>query len=625
MTPINYIISISWLILINIAAFQTGSLALNSIIKKNNKELPFKVISLSLGFIILTYITLLLGFLQLYSSRIFFIIILILSLINIQNLKKIKPKFKLKSPRNKVEAISLIIIIITFILLILKSFEPKFLWDSLVYHLKIPIYYIEHGGIKAIPYFLYSNMPHNIEIFYTLILSNASFWAVKLWVLECLILVFLLFTWSAKKYFNSKSPYLSFLIILGGANLWQHLPYCYIEPVMSLFLLVQIFYLYLWFKTKEKTYIIIFAIFWAFLMACKYTLWLLTFPFLPIVLLFMQKNQFPIKKILITLSIITIIILSLLSPWLIKNYIYTKNPIYPNLNKVFPSPWWSDILAMQQNIYMSKNNKDIGQYIINAITLPYNLVFNSNKYESSSFSPLLLILFIISIFLIKRLNVLSKITLFFCLSSIFIWFIFPYSNQGRFLLPLLPIMGLCTITVQDKIIKNKILYLLLFIFSCSILIISSKEKLTTIEIPWSKETYKKSISQNTNYKVCDFLNKLKPDSKTFFFFDNRFLFLQRPYWADSQYSASTSMAIFRKSLNNKNFYNFLKNNKFTHIAINPYHGGVCYFNNKIKPVTDKQLYTQDMLKKEEIRLQSFFLKYCRKGGKIETLVIFELK
>jgi hypothetical protein len=54
---------------------------------------------------------------------------------------------------------------------LLRAWAPPTGWDALSYHLSIPRFYLEEGGITRLPWLLHSNWPHLMEVLYALPLS----------------------------------------------------------------------------------------------------------------------------------------------------------------------------------------------------------------------------------------------------------------------------------------------------------------------------------------------------------------------------------------------------------------------------------------------------------------------
>ncbi len=157
-----------------------------------------------------------------------------------------------------------------------------------------------------------------------------------------------------------------------------------------------------------------------------------------LILLFV--NRVPQKTIWIA-SIITLGSFVLL-PWLIKNYIYHGNPLYPLAYTVLGGPEWSEA---NQEFYTSKfGEKGLGNDTMAFLVFPYNVTIKWKAFEAFNPGPMILAFLPVALLaslytLLSReignpLKILSGFSLVLIIAGSLAWFMTYQST--RFYLPL---------------------------------------------------------------------------------------------------------------------------------------------------------------------------------------------
>jgi len=223
------------------------------------------------------------------------------------------------------------------------SLVPPTSKDELVHHLAVPRLYIEHGGIYEIPFMEYSYYPMNLELLY----------AIPLFFGNDIVPKFIHFTfalltaWLIFYYLRSRTKP---IYALFGAVFFLSIPIIIKLSITAYIDLGEIFFSFAalllileWMKSGFRLRFLIFSgIMCGLALGTKYsglvTLALLTL-FVPFLYSrYHEKKTFGFIKPIFYGAIFLIISLFIFSPWMIRNYHWKGNPIYPLYNQLFNPP-----------------------------------------------------------------------------------------------------------------------------------------------------------------------------------------------------------------------------------------------------------------------------------------------
>jgi hypothetical protein len=240
---------------------------------------------------------------------------------------------------------------------LITSLAPPLGFDALVYHLAMPQAYLQAGRISGLPWLMYSGMPQQSEMLYTLAAAFGGVQAATVTgcVLAAIALVGMLG-------FGLQSLSLSGAIVgaamlVSGYSLAVLLGASYDEWPALLFGLGFLVCLDDWMQNRRLRTLVLAGAFAGFALGARYTAGILLIcGFGVIIWGALRTKENPVPS-LFTLGL-TATAVSM--PWWIKNLVYTGNPFYPLL---FPSgemtaarlavfqhslPWgdWTDVLLL---------------------------------------------------------------------------------------------------------------------------------------------------------------------------------------------------------------------------------------------------------------------------------------
>ncbi|RJP31142.1 MAG: hypothetical protein C4527_08250 [Candidatus Omnitrophota bacterium] len=227
-------------------------------------------------------------------------------------------------------------IAILLLIYFLGTCAPEREVDALWYHLATPLYYITHGGfIQLVPFNLPSHYPMNVHLHYTLSLLIGNDTTVKVFIC-CHFFPILILLWSAVKRYGSKEWGLLAVAIYLSC-LYFRLPFMANEQG-GVFFYTFLSTVLLWYALEKGSagLFVLASLFCGMAMGTKFNALVFCYAAQVLLLLlyfFWWKRTFiyGFRKLVIHSGISW----AMMSPWMIKSFLFTRNPLYPLLGEFF--------------------------------------------------------------------------------------------------------------------------------------------------------------------------------------------------------------------------------------------------------------------------------------------------
>ncbi len=499
----------------------------------------------------------------------------------------------MKKSINIFELFLKVYIILIILQLLILTITPPYSRDALIHHLAIPKLWIKHGGFYEIPWAPFSYYPMNIELLYMLCLIIGNDILSKV--------IHLLFTLGVSiiiyKFIRKK---ISSIYGLLGSIIWLTTPIvtnvgtiAYIDIGLTFFIFIS---LILIIDNLQKSLslrnIILSSIFTGLALGSKYNA-LIAYPLL-ISIIFLREIKFsPFIRVL-KISFSYIIISSIIaSPWYIKNYILTGNPIYPRhlpirlhkMERINNTKMQANHIKIETRLERTPllNRKLIyGENILEIMAVPIRIFFQGKddnaRYFDGVLNPIFLIFFPFA-FLLKKYRrdtyYLGSFAWYFILMVFFL-----ENMRVRWILPALPMLTIITIYGIKAIYNRKSIFLKItigMIITCLIgynAIYSYKRliKIKPYRYILKKETRDEFLLRTVgSYKPIKWLNNNLPENAKVLFI----LIGHRGYYCDRDYRLLPNFGEglldnLVKINNYKNTLSIFKNLGVTHILANHY-------------------------------------------------------
>ena len=214
---------------------------------------------------------------------------------------------------------------------------PPHQYDALVYHLALPQEYLRAGRLFAPPGIVYAHFPQNGEMLFTLALDMGSDLLAQMyvWLASALTIAWLL---TFGRRITSAAPWAAVLVATHTAVLLLSST-AYVEPLVMLWMTGAILAFEASEEGRDRGPMLLSALFMGLALGTKYYAGLLA---VLLVLRLVWRDR--LKAAVLYAAVAG----ALFAPWLIKNWIFVGNPVFPFLYKIFPATkigWTSELAA----------------------------------------------------------------------------------------------------------------------------------------------------------------------------------------------------------------------------------------------------------------------------------------
>lgn len=296
-----------------------------------------------LGFVVLIFLLILLGALQLYTPAAMWGVGLIWLAASIPGFRQVRkePFFTEAFPHGDPTWNPLFLRVglsVMLLICLMNTMTPESRHDPYDYHLAIPSLYLAYQGIVEIPWHVFAYMPKNSEILYGLALGigNDSLTKLLHFLFGCLC-VLSISSW-IKRIAGHEASMLAGLLVVTLPLFGFLATLSYIDLARSFWELSALYMLYqMWDESDSRTQVyslILSGLFAGMALGTKYVSMLVFFPpYLILVGLSLWWRQRNNLGCLTPLWMLAVLIP--LAPWLIFNVLWTGNPIYPLFPSIF--------------------------------------------------------------------------------------------------------------------------------------------------------------------------------------------------------------------------------------------------------------------------------------------------
>ena len=232
------------------------------------------------------------------------------------------------------KALLLTLLVVLIVSIVILSCVPPISKDALVHHLAIPKLYLKHGGIYEIPFMPFSYYPMNLDLLYLIPLYLENDIVPKFIHFSFALLTAWLIFGYLKRRINAIYALIGVIFFLSIPIIVKLSITVYVDLGLIFFSTASLLLLFRWIESHFRLrFLIISAILCGLGMGTKYngmiTLFLLTL-FVPFLYSRYTKSGRPgfLRPVGYGMLFLFVALL-FFSPWMIKNYIWTNNPLFP--------------------------------------------------------------------------------------------------------------------------------------------------------------------------------------------------------------------------------------------------------------------------------------------------------
>jgi len=431
------------------------------------EELPF---SIALGMGILSYLVLALGLLGQIKAWVFIVVITVLALLGWRHITRLvgeAARWLLGPKRLDWFALPLAVLVIfmaAFTLIGALAPSADLDYDGLVYHLTIPKVYIHDGRIHAIPWLSHSNFPFTLEMLYLLGLVFDGQSLAKLFHFGCgWLMVLAVFAFGCRAW-GRRAGWLGAATAAAIPLVAWEMMTAYNELAFALYAFLAIFALSRWWEGRREGqgngWLWVAGVMCGLAMGTKMLAGaVLTFGALAILA---RVRLRPRESLLVPLLGFIVIAAAVASPWYIKSYLWTGNPVYPFAYGIFDGRYWT---AERARLYTAAQKEfGMGTGLLAFLALPWNLTMNAYRFFDipGRVRPVNVLLWVFGPVLLAALPALlvarpvktaGRFALWFAVFYAALWF--STSQNGRYLIPILPGLCACAGLALDRMLSRR--------------------------------------------------------------------------------------------------------------------------------------------------------------------------
>jgi len=312
------------------------------------------------------------------------------------------------------------IFILTISILVLSSVPPV-CRDELTHHLAVPKLYLEHGGIYEIPFIRFSYYPMNLDLLYLVPLYFGNDIIPKYIHFSFALFTAFLIYYYLKKRIDSLYGILGVLFFLSIPMIVKLSITAYVDLGLIFFSFTSLMLLMEWCDQGHAfRFLFLSAICCGLAMGIKYNaliLFVLLSLFVPFVYIRSVSAESARSFAAIRYAILFVVIsVFCFSPWMIRNSIWTGNPVYPLYNGLFNSETVSEETVNEDEpekqsprLNHFQIRRDLyGESGLEIALIPLRVFFqgkdNDPRYFDGRANPFLLLLPIFAFFGMRRLT-----------------------------------------------------------------------------------------------------------------------------------------------------------------------------------------------------------------------------
>lgn len=439
---LNAVYSIALLIIVSLASSGIGWVLLDRIGIPDSRNLAAELIALSLGFGIIAYGVFVIGISGFLTSATLLGWLVLVGLAGVSKWRRLVSNLKnlgtLGTSLRKLDFFKKVLLMVGVGILILTFFQaiaPPWDYDSQLYHLEVPRIFLTKGKIVPLPDQWLSYFPLTLEMLFTLGMGLGSDVFAKLVHLAfSLILVFSTYSFG-NRYIGSRAAWLAAGVLVGIPILPVWAGWAYVDMGLAVYIFLSAYAAINWGENRKTSWLVLSGMLMGFGLGVKY-MCLGAAVSVGILVLWLSLNQ-GWKVALTNVLVYGGVALVIGSPWYLKNFLWTGNPIYPL--GVGPPDWSPYHLKIWMSFIQGFGT---GTTLWDFILLPVNLYLHHERFTTGMGSiefPSLLFPLVILYPWTRRKRPLDGLTMISFIQFLF-WAI--GSQVNRYLLPIYPFLSL---------------------------------------------------------------------------------------------------------------------------------------------------------------------------------------
>jgi hypothetical protein len=466
------------------------------------------------------------------------------------------------------------LLLISLLLGLLLVLTPAIGNDVLTYHLGAPKLYLQHHGFYLIPGNLCSNYPLNAEMLYIIGLLLGGDTVAK-GIHFGMALLTLMGMVQFARHLVPGAIYISIslLVFYSIPSVFVNSHMAYVDLALTFYIFLSVYAFLNWFLRKQIQWLVICGVFTGFSAATKYSALLLPFMGCLGILYVSRRRENHNRQAFQFLGVYLFSVLVVGSPFYIKNWVLTGNPLYPFLYSILGGAGWDMELSRQYDLFL--NSLGMGRGLLDYLLLPWNVSFHA-KMNSPVFDGILGPLFILTLpfaIWIRNTPAALKIAMAYCGITFLFWI--ASVHQIRYLIPIFPLLSIMVgYVLKYYRRKNVLLFSVLLTIVAGGLgfngyhIFKDFQIISPVQVFTGRESRNAFLDRMIpSHGMFQYINTHLPENARIFFIymKNPGYLCDRAYYSDSVMESHTMEKILSGATKPGQVYKHLKNRGSTHI------------------------------------------------------------
>ncbi len=219
-------------------------------------------------------------------------------------------------------------VVISIVIIVPLSLIPPMVRDELISHLAIPKLYLQKGAIYEIPFIGFSYLPQNIDLIYMVSLGLGSDVIPKLIHLGFAVATGLVIYFYLARASGRATALVGMLLYLTVPLVSNLSRTAYIDNGAAFYSTLAVIAALRWNENDEFRWLALSAVSTGLAMSAKYNT-ILSFALVSGFVFITCLNKKKYALALVNTAAYAAIAIAVLSPWLLRNYLWTGSPLYP--------------------------------------------------------------------------------------------------------------------------------------------------------------------------------------------------------------------------------------------------------------------------------------------------------
>ena len=460
----------------------------------------------------------------------------------------------------------------------LQSLTPETSQDALVYHLAAPDLYIQQGSFHFIRGNFYASFPQNVEMIYTLalLIGDASLAAwYHWWMGGCAALAV---ACVARRLAGGRGGLVAAAVFMTIPSAALVSTWAYVEMGWVLFQMLAILCFLAWRREGALTWIVLAGVFAGLAAGCKYTGGTIGLILLGLIVAVGRPALSGFRPRIATGVVFGCVVATVVAPWLLKNVVFTGNPLYPFLHGVFGGRDWDAGRAAAFGMFVKNwgSVASLGDWLL----LPLHLTFGSRFASIESFDGMIGPAFLLGIPLVIagiRRDANFVVVAFITAALGVFWL--ATTHQIRFLLPTLACLAALVGGGLSRILSGNALVLGRAVLGGAVVLnvtligwhFVSHDPLPVVIGLEQKERYLVREIPCGDYPVFIYIERrLEPDARIFMAASGNPGYLcRRDYFMDALFENHTLKKMLAETKTAATLHGMFRAEGFTHVLFRP--------------------------------------------------------